>query len=105
MARGAVYEELKKVDTTSSADTARPDGGILVARGVHGSDEYRFCEFPNGNPKRSDGKAGQIKVFVCSIWFCEKRIPFSRLPTAALQRTFVELTGRTPGELGVVITQ
>ena len=72
----------------------------LKATGSHGNNEYRFYEFPKGNPP------GQIKAFVCEgRKLYEKRVPFNSLPTEALQRTFIAATGKTADAIGLVIMQ
>lgn len=91
------------VDTLTNTKT--PDG-ILKATGAHGEEEYRFYEFPNGNPSRCGDKPGQIKAFICaSKSSFESRVPFDKLPTMELQKQFIELTGRTADEIGVTIIQ
>ena len=61
----------------------------------HGDHEVVFRTYPNGNPP------GQVKAFMRKQGRGEKRIALAALPTAALQRTFVGLTGKTPEELGL----
>jgi hypothetical protein len=84
-------------------DTKGP-AGILRATGAHGKEEYRFYEFPSGNPSKCGERPGQIKAFLCSSRSSfEKRVPFDKLPTMALQEQFVQLTGRSAAEIGITI--
>ena len=89
------------VDTLTN--TKSPDG-ILKGTGAHGKEEYRFYEFPNGNPSKCGDKPGQIKAFVCvSRSSFERRVPFDKLPTAELQEQFLSLTGRSAAEIGIAV--
>lgn len=89
------------VDTlTNTKDPA----GVLRATGAHGKEEYRFYEFPDGNPSKCGDKPGQIKAFVCSSKSSfERRVPFDKLPTTSLQEQFLGLTGRTATEIGITV--
>lgn len=72
----------------------------------HDGKEYRFYEFPNGDPRRSADRPGQIKAYVVtSRQFSERRVRFEELPTVHLQEAFIKLTGRTAKEVGVTIMQ
>lgn len=70
----------------------------LKATGSHGNKEYRFYGFPKGNPP------GQVKAFVREGRDSyERRVPFDKLPTEALQRTFIAATGKSADAIGLVI--
>ena len=85
---------------TSMTGPVVKDGPELKAAVSHGNEEYRFYQIPNGNPP------GQIKTYVVgSKLTFEKRVPFDKLPTTALQEHFVALTGKKAEDIGVTVTK
>lgn len=79
------------------ASAVRREQPELVKRMLHGPDEYRLYRFPSG----------QVKAFCCAGQRSsyEKRVAFSDLPTAEMQLSFIEATGKTAEEIGVIIME